>query len=124
LSNKNRLICSSKSNSDGVKIEQNYSINHNDDTVTNVTVTKLFAYDDQAKFDTFKDVVAKGTDANMSKLANANIHFSSNINNKTYSTKLQVNVANANKSELTKLGLNKSLAKTKTDLESQGLVCK
>jgi len=124
LLNKNTLYCSSNNDVNRVVIEQNYVIKFDNDVVNNVTATKKYTYEDQARFDTFSNIVAKGNDANMASLKNNNIDFNSNINGKTYSTTLKVNVKDANKENLSKIGLDKSLKVVNENLKTQGLVCK
>jgi len=122
--NKNTISCSSNNDVNKVKIEQDYIIKFDNDTVNTITATKKYIYENQAKFDSFSNIVAKGNDANMASLENNNINFNSSINNKTYTTTLKVDVKSANKDNLSKIGLDKSLKVVKDNLKTQGLVCK
>lgn len=124
LINVNTVSCTSNNTNSGVSIEQRYTIKHTKDAVTDVSIFKKFAYTDQTQFDAFKSVVVPGNDANMQKLINSNITFSSNTTGMTYSTSTTIKVSSAKDDEISQLGVDKSLNTLKTKLESQGLVCK
>jgi hypothetical protein len=117
------VICSSNANSNGIKIEQKYILNHSKDTITNIEVRKSYSFKDKQKFESFGTVI-NYTISNMETIKNDHIKFSSKKGSKSYSTRLVVDMKKITDEELTTLGLNKKLSEFKATLENQGLVCK
>jgi hypothetical protein len=120
----NRLACSSNNSSNGTRIEQRYEIKYDKDIVKSVSITKIFAYSDQKQFDAFKSVVIPGNDSKMNELKNDHISYTSSVNDKTYNTSTKISLDNATKTEIDSVGIDKSLKTLKSNLESQGLVCR
>jgi hypothetical protein len=117
------VTCTSNTTVNGMTIKQEYILSYAKDSVTNVEINKSYSFTDEKKFESF-GVVINNTVSNMKSISNDHIKFSNNTNNKTYSTKLTVDMKKSTKDELSTLGFNKNLTDFKTTLTNQGLTCK
>jgi len=117
-----KVVCTSDATNNGMTIKQEYILKYSGKNITNVVVTKSYAFDNNDNFKTFGTVI-DNTVSNMNEMKKEYITFTSTKENKKYTTKLDVEMAKITDDELTKLGLSKELSKLEETLENQGLVC-
>lgn len=117
----NKIICYSKTNSDGIKIIQNYKLTYEEKEITEFIIQKKYVFEDITKYNTFKVLMDKYKED--VKSLNNNISYTETSKNQKYSFKLTLDVSKTNNEELEFLGLNKNLSEFKKILEDQGLKC-
>ncbi|MGI6325044.1 MAG: hypothetical protein ACOXZS_03795 [Bacilli bacterium] len=119
-----KLTCTSIGKGPAMTIDQKYVFRYEEDTITNVEVTRSYIFDKKEDFDSFKVVIDYLTEG-MKNYKNKHIKYDIYKSKNKYTTRLNVDMPKATDDELGLLGLNdRQLSKFKATLEKQGLVCK
>lgn len=101
-------------------IREIYKIKYIDNTVTTVTTTKIYKFDNKEEFKNFETMMKYTVKSN----TNDNIKSSYKKKNKKYILKQVYDIENISENDLTKYGLNKNKEEFVNTLKNNGLTCK